>query len=184
MHPTARRLVEHYGMTPLPVEATWFVSTYRSDAELPGGAPIGTAMIGLYTAADGPEDEPNDEPSRSLFHRLTADEVWHFYGGDPIRLVLLHPDGTDDEVVLGADPFAGHRVQHVIPAGTWQAGELVPGGDWALFGCTMAPGFTGACFEGGHRSVLIASHPARAADVERLGVPDAEATAMPEGFAT
>ena len=186
MHPTAARLVEHFGLEPLPVEATWFVSTYRSAADTIDGGPVGTAMIGLYctgtattTAADGGGGEPD---SRSLFHRLAFDEVWHFYGGQPIRMVLLHPDGSDDEVVLGDDPLAGHRVQFVVPAGTWQAGELAPGGDWALFGCTMAPGFTGNCFEGGSRSALLATHPARAADIERLGVPDGETTVMPEGF--
>ncbi len=166
-------------MSALPVEATWFVSTWRSSAELADGTPIGTAMIGLYAAAtDG------DPPSRSLFHRLTRDEVWHFYGGDPLRLVLLHPDGNDDEIVLGGDPLGGEVVQHVVPAGTWQAGELVPGGSWALFGCTMAPGFTGTCFEGGRRSDLLRSHPTRAQDIERLAVPDDHETRMPDGFAT
>ena len=128
----------------------------------------------------------DDRPllSRSLFHRLTHDEVWHFYGGDPLRLVLLQPDGADDEVVLGPDLHAGQRVQYVIPAGTWQAGELMPGGSWALFGCTMAPGFTGTCFEGGRRDDLLRSHPARRADIKPLGVPDDHETAMPDGFAT
>ena len=177
MNPTAAALVAHFGMTPLPVEGTWFVSTWRSDTttDLPDGPPAGTAMIGLYTA---------DPPSRSLFHRLTHDEVWHFYGGDPIRLVLLHPDGTDDEVTLGPDPLHGHHVQYVIRAGTWQAGELHHGGEWALFGCTMAPGFTGTCFEGGTGATLVATHPQRADDIARLAVPADEPTAMPEGFAT
>lgn len=179
MHPTAARLVEHFGLEPLPVEATWFVSTYRSTADTAAGGPVGTAMIGLYCSRSDTRPE-----SRSLFHRLAFDEVWHFYGGQPIRMVLLHPDGSDEEVVLGGDPLNGELVQFVVPAGTWQAGELVSGGDWALFGCTMAPGFTGTCFEGGSRSALLATHPARAADIERLGVPDDEATAMPEGFAT
>jgi predicted cupin superfamily sugar epimerase len=183
MHPTAARLVEHFGLEPLPVEATWFVSTYRSAADTAAGGPVGTAMIGLYCRGfDSGSDSGSD--SRSLFHRLDFDEVWHFYGGQPIRMILLHPDGSDDEVVLGGDPLAGQLVQFVVPAGTWQAGELLPGGDWALFGCTMAPGFTGTCFEGGGRSALLATHPARAADIERLGVPDDETTAMPEGFAT
>lgn len=190
MHPTAARLVEHFGLEPLPVEATWFVSTYRSTADTAAGGPVGTAMIGLYCGgseegADGPDGGPGGgRPSRSLFHRLAFDEVWHFYGGQPIKMVLLHADGSDDEVVLGGDPLADQLVQFVVPAGTWQAGELMPGGDWALFGCTMAPGFTGTCFEGGSRSVLLATHPSRAADIARLGVPDDEATAMPEGFAT
>jgi len=98
--------------------------------------------------------------------------------------VLLRPDGSSDDIVLGGDPFAGHRVQFVIPAGVWQAGELVPGGSWALFGCTMAPGFTGTCFEGGRRAELLASHPDRASDIERLGIPDDHTTSMPDGFAT
>ena len=168
-------LIEHYGFEPLPVEGTLFVSTYRSSHDTPDGGPVGTAMIGLYA---------HDPLSRSLFHRLPTDEIWHFYGGDPIRLVLLHAGGESSEVWLGSDPAAGQRVQFVIPAGTWQAGELHPGGHYALFGCTMAPGFTGAGFEAGTRAALLASHPARAADIERLAVADDHPTAMPDGFAT
>lgn len=174
MDPTVAALVAHYGMTPLPVEGTWFVSTWRSAADLPGGGPVGTAMIGLYAA---------DPPSRSLFHRLTFDETWHFYGGDPIRLVLLHPDGRDEEIVMGSDPLAGQHVQYVIPAGVWQAGELVAGGRWAQFGCTLAPGFNGTCFEGGRAAELAAAYPSRSADIARLAVSDDDATTMPTGFA-
>ncbi len=120
MHPQVAKLVEHFGMQPLPVEGTLFVGTYRSPAETIDGGPVGTAMIGLYA---------HDPISRSLFHRLPADEVWHFYGGDPIRLVLLRADGSADDVWLGADLAAGQLVQYVIPAGTWQAGELGEDGD-------------------------------------------------------
>jgi predicted cupin superfamily sugar epimerase len=169
------RLIAAYELTPLPVEGTLFVSTYRSVAEMPDGGPVGTAMIGLYS---------HDPPSRSLFHRLPADEVWHFYGGDPIRLVLLHPDGTSDDVWLGSDLELGQRVQTVIPAGVWQAGELAPDGVYALFGCTMAPGFTGSGFEAGLRSQLLDTHPGRRDDIERLALPDGHESTMPLGFAT
>lgn len=162
-------------MTTLPVEATYFVSTYRSEANTNTGGPVGTAMIGMYS---------NDPPSRSLFHRLDFDEVWHFYGGDPMRLVLLRLDGTSTDVIMGSDVLAGQLVQFVIPAGVWQAGELMPGGSWALFGCTMAPGFTGTCFEGGTINDLMVTHPGRHADIGRLGIPDEHDTSMPDGFAT
>ena len=158
-------------MTPLPVEATLFAQTYRS-GERYGDGEFCTAGVGLYVA---------DPPSRSLFHRLEFDEIWHFYGGDPLRLVLLHPHGADEEVILG-DPASGHAVQHIITAGTWQAGEVVPGGSWSFFGVTMAPGFTAECFEGGRSGDLLASHPARAADIERLSVPEGEPSTMPSGF--
>jgi len=172
---TVAALIEAYGFEPLPVEGTLFASTYRSSTSLPDGNPVGTAMIGMYA---------HDPLSRSLFHRLPHDEVWHFYGGDPIRLVLLWPGGEVTEVWLGADVFTGHRVQTVIPAGVWQAGELAPNGTYGLFGCTMAPGFTGGGFEGGHRSELLRSHPSARADIDRLAVPDDDAAAMPTGFAT
>jgi predicted cupin superfamily sugar epimerase len=168
-------LIEAYGFEPLPVEGTLFVSTYRSASSLADGSPVGTAMVGMYA---------HDPLSRSLFHRLPHDEVWHHYGGDTIRLVLLWPDGDVSEVRLGPDVFAGERVQFVIPAGVWQAGELAPGGTYGLFGCTMAPGFTGIGFEGGRRSELLRSHPSARADIERLAVPDGDEAAMPDGFAT
>ena len=175
MDATVQQLVEHFAMTPLPVEATYFVSTYRSVADTASGGPVGTAMIGLYSA---------NPPSRSLFHRLEFDEVWHFYGGDPMRLVLLHPDGSSAEVIMGPDVLAGEVVQYVIPAGVWQAGELVAGGRWALFGCTMAPGFTSTCFEGGLISALIGDYPGCEADIRRLGIPEDHEPSMPDGFAT
>jgi uncharacterized protein len=155
-------------MTQLPVEATFFAQTYLSE-DAYGDGKICTAGVGLYCA---------DPPSRSLFHRLTFDEIWHFYAGDPLRLVLLHPDGSDDDVILG-DPLAGHAVQHVVPAGSWQAGEVVAGGSWSFFGVTMAPGFTPECFEGGRADELLERYPGRAEDIERLSVPEHESTTMP-----
>ena len=166
-------LIDHYHFTPLPVEGSLFLSTYRSAAELDGGKPFGTAMIGMFC---------NEPPSHSLFHRLPVDEIWHFYGGDPLRLILLYPDGSSRDVIMGSEPLKGQLVQFVIPAGVWQAGHLADGGDYSLFGCTMAPGFTGDMFEGGTRDVLAAQYPDRLADIERFGcAPDS--TNMPRGFA-
>ena len=166
-------LIEHYHLQPLPVEGTLYSSTYRSATELDNGKPLGTAMIGLYCA---------DPLSLSTFHRLTIDEIWHFYGGDPLRLVLLYPDGHSAEVVLGSDLTAGQRVQFIVPAGVWQAGHLVAGGRYSLYGCTLAPGFTGDCFEGATREGLLAAYPDRAADIRQLTHAGAD-TRMPDGFA-
>lgn len=172
MHSDIEALIKHFDLQLLPVEGTLYASTYRSAQEFEGG-PMGTAMIGLYC----------EEPlSLSRFHRLTTDEVWHFYGGDPLRLVLLYPDGSSQEVVLGSDPPAGQQVQFVIPAGVWQAGHTLAGGRYSLFGCTLAPGFTGSMFEGGTRTRLLAAYPESREDILRLACPDDETT-MPEGFA-
>ncbi len=169
MLPEVKALIEHYNLQPLAVEATLFTSTYRSALTHADGAPYGSAIIALYC------DEPR---SVSLFHRLPVDEVWHFYGGDPLRLVLLYPDGSSRDVVMGSNPLAGEMVQFVVPAGVWQAGHLVAGGRYALYGCTMAPGFTEAMFEGGVREALLQTHPDRAADILQLGC-DADQVSMP-----
>lgn len=174
MHADVQSLIEHFRLTPLPSEGTLFASTYRSTGNVAEGGPYGTAIIAMYC----------DEPvSHSLFHRLPVDEVWHYYAGDPLRLVLLFPDGTSRDVIMGAEPLRGQSVQFVIPAGVWQAGHLLSGGRYALFGCTMAPGFTDAMYEGGTRDALLASHPDRAADIARLGCAPHD-TRMPKGFAT
>jgi predicted cupin superfamily sugar epimerase len=163
--PAIPELIARFGMSPLPVEGTLFAQTYASEETTAAGGPAGTAGIGLFA---------DDPPSRSLFHRLEFDELWHFYGGDPLRLVLLYPNGTHEEVILD-----GHSIQHLIPAGVWQAGELAPGGSWSLYGVTMAPGFTPACFEGGRVDELLARYPGRASDIERLAIPPGEPVTMP-----
>lgn len=148
-----RALIDRFGLRSLPVEGTLYAETYRSSAS--------TAIVALYAA---------DPPSRSAFHVLDHDEVWHAYAGDPFRLILLHPDGSSEDVVMGRDVGAGQHVQWVVPAGTWQAGELLPGGRYALFGCTMAPGFTPDCFRASPAGPLLARWPARAADILRFAI--------------
>jgi predicted cupin superfamily sugar epimerase len=174
VHPETKAVIEHYNLQPLPVEGTLFTSTYRSSANLPSGDPLGTAIIGLYA------DEPK---SLSYFHKLPSDEIWHFYGGDPLKLVLLFPDGSSKEVIMGSDVLAGQVVQYVIPAGVWQAGYMLLGGRYSLFGCTMAPGFTSKGFEAGVLAELLKKYPDRAIDLEGLCVRGHERL-MPEGFAT
>ena len=173
MHPEVETLIDHYHLQPLPVEGTLFVSTYRSPQEYENGKPVGTAIIAMYC---------DDPYSVSMFHKLKYDEVWHFYGGDPLRLILLYPDGSSRDVIVGTDPLKGQLVQFVIPAGVWQAGHMLAGGRYSLFGCTVAPGFTGDIFEGGTRERLLAMYPDRADDIHNLSVMGN--TNMPEGFAT
>ncbi len=131
-------------------------------------------MIGLYS----------DSPlSVSCFHRLIHDEIWHVYGGDPFKLILLYPDGLSQEILMGLNPLEGQRVQYVVPAHSWQAGYMLSGGRYSLFGCTMSPGFSSKGFEAGIAADLIAQYPTREADIVRLSV-NGHQSRMPEGFAS
>jgi predicted cupin superfamily sugar epimerase len=170
MNSKVQDLIEHYQLEVLPVEGTLFKSTHVAKHKNGSGEPINSAIVGLYA------HEPN---SFSSFHRLQHDELWHFYAGDPLRLVLLHPDGSSQDVILGTDFTAGQRVQFLVPAHSWQAGQTL--GEYSLFGCTMAPGFTGACFEGGEMNALLEQYPDRTDDIRRLSATHGE-TRMPEGY--
>jgi len=171
-HHTIDQLIQSLQLETLPVEGTLFKNTYRSKETNSQGEPISTCMIGLLS----------EEPlSLSRFHRLAHDEIWHFYGGDAFMLYLLFANGESSAIVMGADIVSSQHLQFVVPAGTWQAARLCQGGNYAIFGCTMAPGFTGDCFEGGTADVLLKQYPDRTNWIRELAVHGQE-TKMPEGF--
>ena len=78
-------------------------------------------------------------------HRLKTDEVWHYYGGAPLELTLLYPDGRGATVVLGPDIFKDQQPQFVVPRGVWQGARTLgaPADAYTFFGTTMAPGVAG-----------------------------------------
>lgn len=116
-------------LAPLEGEGGYFRQTWIQESDTPG-APIGTCILYLVTP-----------DSFSALHRLEHDEIFHFYLGDPCEAVAVDPKGQLTVAILGSDIVAGMRVQHVVPARSWQGARLVPGGSWALLGTTMAPGF-------------------------------------------
>lgn len=151
--PTLDELVELWRLRKLPQEDVLFTPTYESAGTGPDGKPLCNAMVAVFTAEPG---------SFSDMHRLPTDELWHFYLGDPIELLLLHPDGRDELVVLGADVLGGQRVQAVVPAGTWMGARLRPGGEYGVYGNTMAPGFVPSDFELGDLDALTGAWPRHA----------------------
>ena len=60
------------------------------------------------------------EHSFSHMHRLKTDEIYHYYMGDGLELLLLYPDGTSEIKVLGTRLSDGEVPQFRVPAGVWQ----------------------------------------------------------------
>lgn len=152
------------GLEPLGAEQISFRRFYASTRTTDDGRPLSTAIVCLLES--GPD-------SFSDFHRLPTDELWHFYSGDPIELIVLGPDGSDRTVLLGTDLGGGHTPFAVVPAGSWMGARL-HSGEWALFGCTMSPGFAPSDFEGADPDQLAAAFPRHRDAIRamtRVGVP-------------
>jgi uncharacterized protein len=148
-----------YGLAPLPVEGGLYRRTWAGPAD-ENGRPAGSAIMILFSVEDD---------LFSAMHRLPIDEVWHFYRGDPLELLLLDPAGEARVELLGPE----QHVQLTVPAGTWMGARVAPGGRWALCGTTMAPGFVPADYEGGDADDLCARYPGVADRIRDLCRPNA-----------
>lgn len=154
---TIDKIKNQLGLQPLPQEGGFYCETYRSEEQLPitvlpdsygGQRSLSTAIFYLLT----PE-------THSALHKLPGDEMYHFYLGDPVELLLLHPDGTGELVTLGQEIFNGMELQQVVPGGTFQGARLSDGGSYALLGTTMAPGFEFKDFTPGDYDELVEAYP-------------------------
>ncbi len=97
----------------------------------------------------------------SALHRLASDEIYHFYLGQPVTILQLHPDGSSEVITLGHDILNAQRIQTTVPRGTWQGCFLNEGGRFALMGTTVSPGFEFADYQQADRAKLLEQFPDR-----------------------
>jgi len=144
-------------LEPHPCEGGWFIQTWRSGEVIPQAAlptrypadrAAGTCIYYLL--------EPG---TFSEMHRLASDEIFHFYYGDPIEMLQLLPDGSARTIILGSDLSRGQHPQLIVPKNVWQGSRLMPGGEVALIGCTVSPGFDYADYQSGKRDALLREYP-------------------------
>lgn len=137
-------------LEPHPIEGGLFRRTYTCSRTIDsenGPRNIGSAIYYLLEAG-----------TFSELHVLASDEIFHFYLGDPVEMLQLHPDGRSEIFVLGPDLPAGQQVQLVVPAGVWQGTRLLKG-KFALLGCSVAPGFDYADYRNAPYVDLVAKWP-------------------------
>lgn len=155
----AQQIIDLLKLEPLSEEGGFFRRTYRAeeqlshterpDRHLPKRA-VGTAIYALFTV-----------DNFSAMHRLDADEIYHFYRGDPLEMLLLHPGGVGEICTLGPRLEAGMTPQKVVARDVWQGSRVPPGGkhEFSLIGTTMAPGFEWSGFELGDAAQLKRKYP-------------------------
>ncbi|CAF1085130.1 unnamed protein product [Adineta steineri] len=104
----------------------------------------------------------------SHFHRIKADEMWHFYKGLPLIIHVLDEEKSSHiEYILtnelNINPNT--RPQLLVPHGKWFAAEIITkdikdeNNNYTLCGCTCAPGFDYHDFELGKKSELLKKFP-------------------------
>jgi len=154
---TAEEVKKILGLVPHPREGGYYIRTYESgellpptafaDGRYPGPRHTATAIYYLL------------EPTTfSEMHRLKSDEIFHFYTGDPVEMLQLHVGGGSI-LRIGNRLDLGEKPQVVVPRGVWQGSRLLPGGAWALLGCSVSPGFDFEDYESAKREELIAGWP-------------------------
>lgn len=135
MHPRASELLSLLGMRPHP-EGGHFVQLFRSSnrVEVLDRKVERSALTTIYFLLAAGEF--------SRWHRVVSDEVWHYYEGDAIELMLFDDQGLRR---LRLGPVSREtRPTIVVPAGTWQAARST--GAYTLSACTVGPGFDFADF--------------------------------------
>lgn len=152
-----KTIIRQLQLQPLSGEGGYFRRSYETEEVLPSGKCIGSAIYYLLT--DG---------TFSSLHKLPSDEVYHFYFGDPVELLLLSPDGESRLVTLGQDIENGMEVQFCIPKGWYQGSMLKKGGKFALLGTTMCPGYTDDDYTPADRAELSARFPQWKERIEAL----------------
>lgn len=166
---TAEQVINYLDLTPHPAEGGFFRETYRCDEQISAnclpvryasGRSCSTAIYYLLTPQ-----------TCSRIHRLSSDEVFHFYLGDPIEMINISGDGRCERVVMGNQLEDGQVLQHTVMRGLWQGARLIPGGAWALLGTTVAPGFEFADYETGERGQLCELCPDWAGLITSLTLP-------------
>ncbi|MBD2480442.1 cupin domain-containing protein [Planktothrix sp. FACHB-1365] len=166
---TVEQLIEKYQLIPHP-EGGYFRETYRSEGVIPDSALPDNFTgdrnycTGIYFLLP--------QGTKSCLHRIQSDEMWHFYLGGSMTLVLMHEDYGVQNIILGSDIQAGETVQFIVPAGWWFGGYPNSESAYSFVGCTVAPGFDFADFELASRTDLISQFPESSELILKL-TPDA-----------
>lgn len=144
--------------------------TYKSALEIAAGGlpapfadrrPLGTALYFMMTP---------QAPVK--LHRIKNDQLYHYYIGDPIELLMLHTDGSHSFATVGPDLRSGQIVQQFIPGNTFHTARVIGEGRWFLGGSTEWPGVVvDEDVELGDADALAAKYPAVATEIRSFPVP-------------
>lgn len=159
---TPQEIIDHYNLQPNTEEGGYFANTYAAaitvpNSDLPGFPPVNdqrTICSAIYYFLQGADF--------SAMHKVTGDMLYHFYSGDPVEMLLLYPEGApqkSETCIFSNNLNLGGQPMKCIPGGTWLGSRLLPKGQYAFMGVSMAPGFNPADYSIGKRKALLEQYP-------------------------
>ncbi len=131
------KIIEELGLSPHP-EGGYYKENYRSTEMIKqDDGQARNAGTGIFFLL----------PSGvcTSWHRVSSDELWHFYKGDELVLEVIDETGNFRQRLLDDKLSADCSLQELVPANCWQ--RAYSRGEYSLVGCTVAPGFEFEDFE-------------------------------------
>lgn len=147
-------------------EGGYFKETYRSKGEIleqnlaeyfEGNRNYCTGIYFLLTSE-----------KFSAFHKISQDEIWHFYNGTTLKLHVISPLSEYSNVLIGNDFKNGEIPQFTVPAHHYFAAEVLKKDSFSFVGCTVAPGFDFKDFVLPSCAALVSEFPKHRDVIERL----------------
>src|SRR5262245_8520943 len=103
---TAEEIIRHLQLSPHP-EGGHFAEVFRADTNVssPAHASARSASTAIYFLLRAGEF--------SALHRVSSDEAWHHYAGDPVELHTID-ENRHTVSLLGPNLLAEQRPLHVV----------------------------------------------------------------------
>lgn len=127
----AQALIQRLQLRPHP-EGGWFREIHRATERVTTSS-RGTrsALTTIYYLLE--------REQLSRWHVVQSEEIWHFYAGAPLELIVYDPATRLCRPSVLDTPAAEREPVGIVRAGEWQAARSL--GDYSLVGCNVGPGF-------------------------------------------
>ena len=126
----ARALIDRLQLKPHP-EGGWFREIHRAVERVDTARGSRSAITTIYYLLE--------REQQSRWHVVRSDEIWHFYAGAPLELVVYDPAERRCTLNVLDTPMQGREPVRNVRAGEWQAARSL--GEYSLVGCNVGPGF-------------------------------------------
>jgi predicted cupin superfamily sugar epimerase len=126
----AQALIQKLQLRPHP-EGGWFREIHRAAETVTTARGSRSALTTIYYLLECNQ--------LSRWHVVQSEEIWHFYAGAPLELIVYDPVKRSCRSAVLDTPANEREPVGIVRAGEWQAARSL--GDYSLVGCNVGPGF-------------------------------------------